>query len=263
MLGTNKVLETSDPKRDVFGEFNNLMSSAYFVVLNEVGQSDIESGKLKQLITDGQLVINNKGINSIKTNSYHHWMMTTNIDNPIKTKKDDRRNVITRSSDELCGNSEYFTKINELFKDINVIRTVYDYFKSIPNLDKFHEIPIPTSEYQQNLQELALTPTEQCIINLVQDNTIENINNIIQISCNDLFSYFNAFITSQKIEYKINYLQFNVKLKNLNINGIENKKGKTERYKFIDIVKVKEHFKINNNIDFIDEENEGDNEVIV
>jgi hypothetical protein len=260
MLGNKRVFESSDPKRDVFGSFNNLMASAYFVVLNEVGQQDLEVGKFKQLITDGSLVINNKGISAIDTTSYHRFIITTNKEEPVSTKKGDRRNLVIRSSDELCGKKEYFSKMYELLDDINVIRTVYDYLMSIPNLDKFGLIKLPTTEYQRDLQELSISPIEQCIINLIQDNTIQNIDNIIKISSNELFSYFNAYITSQKIEYNINSLKFNVRLKHLNIKGVESGRTTNERYKNIDIVKVKEHFNIiDNDVDFI----EGANEIVV
>lgn len=260
MLGNKRVFESSDPKRDVFGSFNNLMASAYFVVLNEVGQQDLEVGKFKQLITDGSLVINNKGISAIDTTSYHRFIITTNKEEPVSTKKGDRRNLVIRSSDELCGKKEYFSKMYELLDDINVIRTVYDYLMSIPNLDKFGLIKLPTTEYQRDLQELSISPIEQCIINLIQDNTIQNIDNIIKISSNELFSYFNAYLTSQKIEYNINSLKFNVRLKHLNIKGVESGRTTNERYKNIDIVKVKEHFNIiDNDVDFI----EGDNEIVV
>jgi len=263
ILGSKRVFETSDPKRDVFGNFNNLMASAYFVVLNEVGQQDLEVGKFKQLITDGQLVINNKGISAIQTTSYHRFIITTNKEEPIQTKKGDRRNLIIRSSDELCGKKEYFTKMYELLDDINVIRTVYDYFKSIPNLDKFGQIKLPTTEYQRDLQELSISPIESCIINLVQDNTIQNIDNIIKMTSTELFNYFNAYLSSQKIEYNINSLKFHVRLKHLNIKGIDTSKSRTCNYKTIDINEVKQYFNIVDNIDFTDEENEGDNEVIV
>jgi hypothetical protein len=260
MLGNKRVFESSDPKRDVFGSFNNLMASAYFVVLNEVGQQDLEVGKFKQLITDGSLVINNKGISAIDTTSYHRFIITTNKEEPVSTKKGDRRNLVIRSSDELCGKKEYFSKMYELLDDINVIRTVYDYLMSIPNLDKFGLIKLPTTEYQRDLQELSISPIEQCIINLIQDNTIQNIDNIIKISSNELFSYFNAYLTSQKIEYNINSLKFNVRLKHLNIKGVDTLKCRTCNYKTIDIVKVKEHFNIiDNDVDFI----EGDNEIVV
>ena len=102
MLGGQKVLETSTPSRDVWGDFNGVMSDAFFVNLNELSKKEtIESeGKIKALITDNAMTINQKGINQYSIRSYHRFMVTTNKEEPINTSKDDRRNMIISSSNE-------------------------------------------------------------------------------------------------------------------------------------------------------------------
>jgi len=129
MFGNKKVLETSDPSRDVWGNFNGIMTNTFFVNLNELSKKDTleAEGKFKALITDPTLNINNKGINQISIQSYHRFIITTNKEDPIKTTNDDRRNLIIRCSDEKRG-EEYFNKINEYLDDINVIRSCYDFF---------------------------------------------------------------------------------------------------------------------------------------
>jgi hypothetical protein len=77
----------------------------------------------------------------------------------------------------------------------------------------------------------------------------------------DLFNYFNAYLSSQKIEYNINSLKFNIRLKHLNIKGVENGRSTNERYKTIDINEVRKHFNILDEVDdddvnFIEEDNE-------
>jgi hypothetical protein len=261
MIGIKKVIQTSNPKRDITGSFNNLLMNAYLIYFDEVKASDMEDGPIKQLITEVRQILSIKGGNSSSINSYCRAIGSSQYD--ITTTSDDRRKMIVRCSDELIGNKEYFIKFNEYLDDINVIRTVYDYFKSIPNLDKFHQLKLPCTEYQNNLKEITINPVEQCIMNLVQDNSIQNINNIITMSSDELFNYYNAFITSQKIEYNLSNIKFTIRLKNLNINGIDNIRTNKGRFKNIDIIKVKEYYKIDDTIDFVDEENEGDNEVIV
>jgi hypothetical protein len=51
----------------------------------------------------------------------------------MPTHAKDRRNLIIRSSDELLGNDAYFTKFRTLLADESVVRTCFDFFKSIPN----------------------------------------------------------------------------------------------------------------------------------
>jgi hypothetical protein len=168
LFGRNNFYQTSNPSRDVWGNFNSQMINAFFVNLNELSKKDtVESqGKIKGLITDTSLTINAKGKDQFEMNSYHRFIITTNKEDPIATSQDDRRNIIIRTSDELIGNKEYFNKLHTLLDDVNVIRTCYDYFKSIPNLDKFNEIEIPKTEYQSNLKRLELSPPEQFLIEM-------------------------------------------------------------------------------------------------
>jgi hypothetical protein len=111
MMGASKVLETKDPSRDVWGQFNGAMTDAFLVNLNEMEMTDTKQaeGKIKALITDSQMTINLKGVNQFQIESCHHFIVTTNKENGgMTTKKDDRRKLIIRSSDELIGNKKYF-----------------------------------------------------------------------------------------------------------------------------------------------------------
>ena len=139
MHGAKKVFETTDPSRYEQGSFNGIMINAFLVNLDELSQKEaIESeGKVKGLLTNPAMTINNKGVNQFPITSFHRFIATTNNHNPVKTSDDDRRNLIISSSDKLIGNKNYFEKIYEYMDDINVIRACYDYFKSIPDMDKF------------------------------------------------------------------------------------------------------------------------------
>ena len=102
MLGNNKVYESHNPSRDVWGEFNGQMVNAFLINIDELSKKDtIESeGKIKGLITEPKLTINNKGLNKFEIDSHHRFINTTNNEDPIKTTKGDRRNLIIRCSDE-------------------------------------------------------------------------------------------------------------------------------------------------------------------
>ena len=250
MLGKNKVFETTDPNRDVWGNFNSQMINSFFVNLNELSKKDtLESqGKIKGLITDSSLTINAKGKDQFEMNSFHRFIITTNKEDPIATSQDDRRNLIIRTSDELIGNKEYFNKLHNLLEDNNVIRTCYDYFKNIPDLDKFNIIPLPKTQYQENLRLLDLSPPEQFLIDFCSKNE-----GVVEILGKDLYTEFSEWIESNDVEYKTTPLKFGVKLSNLNISGVEKgrhtKKGDMRN---IDVDKVNKHFNININ-PFIEE----------
>ena len=244
MLGSKKVYETSNPGRDVWGDFNGCMCNTFLVNLNELSKKDcIESeGKIKALITDPKITINNKGISQYDIDSYHRFIITTNNLDPIKTTKDDRRKIIIRSSDELCGNKNYFNELYELLGDVNVVKTCYEYFKSIPNMDKFNLIPIISTEYQNNLKSLSESPIEMWLKSYVMANDDKDV---IELLGKDSYVLFVDWCSVYLPEFKTSLVKFGVNLTQLNINGVtkgrHTKKGKT---KYFNIQELKTYFGI-------------------
>ena len=128
-MGGKKVLETKDPERDVWGNFNSLMMGAFLVNLNELEckETSVVEGKIKALITDPTMYINQKGIAQFSITSHHHFIITTNKENPIKTQKGERRKFIVRSSDELIKNVPYFKQLYKYMDTVTAVRTCLFY----------------------------------------------------------------------------------------------------------------------------------------
>lgn len=244
IMGSEKIFETSNPSRDVWGEFNGCMTNSFLINLNELSKREtIESeGKIKALITDSKLTINNKNMGQYEINSYHRFIITTNNDDPIKTTSDDRRKLIIRSSDEKCGDKQYFNELYSLLDNIDNIKTCYEYFISIKDMNKFNLIPLPTTNYQNDLKTLSKSPIEQWL----HDFTLQNIENIsVTYSSKEVYVLFLKWCEINHSEYKITSIQFSVRLKHLNIKGIE--KGnhtKNGENKIFNIIDLKKYFKI-------------------
>jgi len=245
MLGSTKVFETTQPSRDVWGEFNGLMAEAFLVNLNELSKKEtMESeGRIKGLITDSTLKINNKGVAQFPIESHHRFIVTTNNENPMGTAKDDRRKVIIKSSDEKCGDKEYFNEMYKLLDDVNVIKSCYEYFKSIPEMDKFGSLPLPETEYHQDLKHLSTTPIESWLKDFVLENYYTK--EPIALYGVEQFALFNSWLKKCGLEYGCNLPAFGLRLKNLKINGItkgpHSKKGEK---KLFDIPTMMKHFKL-------------------
>ena len=244
MIGDAKYFETSTPSRDVWGDFNGRMASTFLVNLDELSKKESMEceGKIKALITNPSMTINNKGINQYGIISYHRFIGTTNNEDPIKTVKDDRRNLIIRSSDELIGDKEYFKKIYEMLDNVNVIKTCFEYFKSIPNMDNFGKLPMPLTSYQNDMKTINITPIESWL----KDFTLEHYyDTTIEIIDKNQYEIFKEWCKKCGIEYNLTSIQFGVKLKRLEIPGILNgkhtNKGNTKIFNFN---KLKEHFKL-------------------
>ena len=245
MIGEDKYFETTTPSRDVWGDFNGRMANTFLVNLDELSRRESMEceGKIKGLITNPRMTINEKGVKQYGIISYHRFIGTTNHQDPFKTEKDDRRNWITRASDELIGNVEYFNKLNEYINDINVIKTCYEYFKTIPDMINFNKMKMPVSEYQQDMKDANMSPIEMWIKSFVLDNYYESE---VEILDKTQFILFNEWCKKCNIDYKVSSIQFGVRMKRLNINGIEigkhTNKGNTRIYK---IHQLKNYFNLN------------------
>jgi hypothetical protein len=241
MMGHAKVFETTTPSRDVWGDFNGRMANTFLINLNELSKKEtMESeGKIKGLITDPTLTINNKGANQYDIASYHRFIITTNKEEPMNTAKDDRRKYFIRSSDEKIGDKEYFIKLHGYLEDVNIVKTCYDYFKGILHMDKFMTIPLPKTEYHKQLCELSINPIEGWLLHYVSKN--QNVPST-ELTSGQIYEKFMDWINEGGFEYKCNSLQLSVRLERLKINGIGKRKYKTHTATTFDIDTLKEHF---------------------
>jgi hypothetical protein len=250
MLGKSKFLETTSPERDVWGQFNPLMASSFFVYLNELSKKqtiDAEH-KVKALITDNNIQINIKGKDGFNTQSYHRFGGSSNDDEPMNTHKGDRRKVLVSASNELKGNIPYFNELNKCVNDVNYIKSFYEYLKAIPDMDKFNLIPLPMTEYQKILCDLNISPIEAFVKDMVMDCEDEEL----VFTTKDLFEKYSEYLCESKTKYEMNIIQFGVRLSNLKLNGVKTIKGGNCNKRRFDVPILKKHFGIGCLIDPLD-----------
>lgn len=252
IMGKNKVFETTNPERDVWGNFNAQMTDCFLVNLNELKKKSTCEfmGIIKGLITDNSLTINPKGVNQYTIDSYHRFLITTNKNDPIPTHARDRRNLIIRSSDELSGKKEYFTKFRELLNNENVIRTCYDYFVNLPGLDTFHQLPLPKTKYQNELRFMNLSPVELFLVNMCETSQPTDK---IELLSKEVFDRFQAWVSENNIEYTTTSQKLAVNLNLLNLKGItKGKHTNAGNTKVFDIGLLRKHFQLDDD-QFVDE----------
>ena len=172
IMGQSKIYETTKPSQHVWGPFNSSMANSFLVNLNEMSkkESTDAEGQIKGLITDSALTINNKNVDSFQIESFHRFIIFSNNDDPINSKRDDRRNLIIRSSDEMIGNKIYFTKLFDILDDKNAMKTFYEYLIKLPDLENFRKIKKPSTDYQQEIQQNSMCVIEKFIIDIVYQN---------------------------------------------------------------------------------------------
>lgn len=254
MLGDAKYLETSEPERDIWGTYTTPdFVDAFIVSLSETSKKSTAEyhGRIKKLQTDNSCNINIKNATQFKINSYHRFIMATNNDDPMPTSTDDRRNLIIRSSDELIGNTEYFTELYGSIADINVIKTCYEYFKNLPDIASWDFRQIPETEHQEALKTISISVPEQYVEHLVRSNlTSTSYYRAISV----LYTEFNEWCKINGIKYEICSAKLSMRLKALNIVGIKHIKGRAFNSIDFDIKTLMEYFKIPILVEIITEE---------
>ena len=170
--GESKKLETSQPERDVWGPFNELLLDAYLIVLSETDKRNSvgHDGKIKAIITDAVVSINPKGKKGFPLNSYHRIIQNSNNEDPTITSKDDRRNVIIRCSDEMKGNTEYFDNLIGALRRPNALRSIYWTFKmlDISTFKRGHRIE---TAYHADIIEHNQNPLDLFMMWIVDNNS--------------------------------------------------------------------------------------------
>jgi hypothetical protein len=243
MIGANKFLETTDPAKYVWGNFNELMVNKFLVNCDEMNYKDQNEceGKIKGLITNNNLTINPKGVKSFTIQSYHRFILTTNNEVPVKTDKDDRRNKIIRCSDEKIGDAQYFIDLREAIEDDHVVRMVFEYLTSIDGLDVFHTERIQQNEYQKTLSEATVSIPERFMRHLTA--TYLNIEEKT-FTAEDILCFFIAWRDRNKFVYECDSskLMRNLKLLKLCPNWYSTVKGRTCNTTSFDFAALKEHF---------------------
>lgn len=247
LMGEKKVLETSSPEEYVWGKFNGVMADAFFVNCNELefkAQQEAES-KIKTLITDTKgLRINEKGVKSFALDSFHRFMFSSNKQVPVKTHLNDRRHKIIRSSDEKCNDKLYFEKMYSYIGDERVLLLMYDYFRNLKDLDKFHTEKIVQNEYQKVLAESFTKTVPQLFMEQFTTDFYDEC--WVERSGEDLLQMFNSFKSKNGFTFEcdITKLMRNIQLLNLPEGCLIKRHTKKGNFSNFNIGLLKQHFKL-------------------
>jgi hypothetical protein len=218
LLGAAKILETQEPSKEVWGEFNALMTNAYIVVLDEISKKEMSGceGRVKGLITEPTIRINDKGKSRFEMTSYHKFIAIANPDQygnePMTTTADDRRKYFMKCSDELIGNTEYFDKFYEMLENKNKMKSIYEYFRT--RKITLLKGKLPCTEYNQELKELG-TPVLKLFIKDVVD-----IFDGDEVTSHQLFEMFLKWTEKNRMKYECSSLQFACRFTNLKLKGM-------------------------------------------
>ena len=121
-------------------------------------------------------------------------------------------------------------------------------------MQNFTKIPLPQTEYQLDRKDASVSPIEMWIKSFVLDNYYETE---VELLGSKLFELFKSWCKQCGMDYNLTLPAFGLRLKRLNVNGIEKgkhtNKGET---KIFNIAVLKDHFKLIDIVKDTTEENE-------
>jgi len=252
MGGDKRCWETTDPQKDIFGQFNPCMKEAFLVICNEANKSNTYNAndKKKALITDPYININIKNVSSFSMRSYHRFLTFSNNASPTLPSK--RRDAIIRCSDELIDNDEYFNKGWILADNIIYAKYIYDFFMKEPTKPKITNTDIPISDYHELMEE----ENKSIVIEFLEDKcTAWNDAKILvkEYTCNILYEKFRCWCIENHFECTITKGNFGMKLSFISQKSIKrySKKidGRTARVRTIDVKLLFKELKLKENIE--------------
>lgn len=156
IMGRIKRYITSQPEKDVWGHFNSMMSSCCLVQLSEIDRMNTNAhmGKIKDIITNPTITIEDKGLKPYITQSNHNFIGTTNNELPFNLGDKQRRIAIVNASSKYIGNKEYFMKLYKMQEDKNALKSIYEYFMNLKDVPKkFSLEDINVSQYQEEMSK--------------------------------------------------------------------------------------------------------------
>ena len=230
IMGSKKVFESTDPQRDIFGQFNTLLKDSVLVVFNEANRSNFfnQNDKKKALITDEVLTINDKGKSSYQINSNHRFITFTN--NPDPSMKNKRRDLFIRCSDSKIGNKEYFIEGFKYAKSLKTAKKIYDYLMGLKVEPTIGEFDIPTnSVYDTIIKE----EQRSIVLQYLEYYCLMYPNQECSIGSNDLYTLFLEFLKDRHIKFEMTKPAFSMKITFYDLKHIV-KSGDSKNKWFID-----------------------------
>jgi len=213
MMGEKKKFETSTPEKNIWGNFNPFMKSAYLIHLSEFGRKNTQEyvGQIKAITTSGKVMINEKNKGEYQIDSFHRFIGASNFAEPIPIESDNRRYLLIHTSPDKIGNSEYFNQGWGYLNDKNAMKSMYEYFIHLQPPESFQYHMIKETEYMEYLKDVS-RPQEECWIDYFVNNNTK-VGQIEKFKTLDLYNNYRHWCHESRQSYTMEKRKFLIQLK--------------------------------------------------
>jgi len=162
ILGRDYCIEINSVEHALFGRFNAQLVNKVFVNINEIDRTTMSAyaEQLKAIITQPTLTIEDKGKKRFEVNNLLHFMTTCNNENAFKITETSRRFMYLETSNELIGNTEYFSALFHYIEQPKNQRRFYDLMMNRPVKKQITVKDIPITDDMRKQFEFNRDPIE-------------------------------------------------------------------------------------------------------
>lgn len=253
IFGFHRCVTESAPELNVWGQFNSILQSTYFIILTEVGVKQFIDGlgKVKHLISQYEYTLNVKNQAQVpKMSTFHRFMAITNVGaggeiTPVPVSEDERRFVLIRCSDRLKGNTAFWDKLygalNAPKTHWNFIRSCFEVIKKFEHGPMFADSEIPKTDFHK--QAVTRHPIQEFIIDLART---KDTSGVVKYSSYNLFTRYKHYAEENNVSLgNMTKEQFGIKLTRFRIPGVGDGKnvkvgGQVIKTRFINFDEVQE-----------------------
>ena len=149
------------------GSFNGALRGKALCVVNEMAstreQFRSNFDKIKPLISNNEIMINQKGVDSYPVNNISSWLFFSNHDDVLYLEKDDRRYTCLRANSKYKGNHKHFKNIIKQCFNQEAGNHMYTYLMNLQEEEVLHPSELKTTALKEELKYSSLTSSERFI----------------------------------------------------------------------------------------------------
>lgn len=199
------------------------------VFANEVFQSQNKfkiPSKLKQLVTDKEISVEEKYKPTTKIINYTNWIFASNESNPLKIDADDRRYYVSKSKKI---DKNFVSKLLNTYKSeiTCFVQELYELYKQFPD---YHFIPYMNQTKQEII--IANKNSVETFIHLIKTNQIKE----------HILKEINVRFTSNVIKVGEFYIIYNIMSKKLGFQPVGYNKFTIELKKYPNLIVTNEKY---------------------
>ena len=166
VIGENQVARLTGIEQAV-GPFNKALQNKVLCVVNEMAstreQFRSNFDKIKPLISNNEIMVQQKGIDSYAVDNISSWLFFSNHEDVLFLEKGDRRYTCLRGNPKYKGNVKFFKDVFKQCFNQEAGNHMYSYLMNLQEEEVMHPSELKTTALKEELKLISMSSSERFI----------------------------------------------------------------------------------------------------